>query len=288
MRYAIDVAPLGDLSDPLVIQRIATAAEASGWDGLSTWDSLGLSMGATTPDPFVALAGAAAVTRRIRLIVSVVALARRRPHLVAQAASTLDRLSGGRLVLGIGAGGDRPDFEAFGESYAAPERIALLDEGIDLVDRYLRGEQVSHDGPAFVVRDVRVGLPAVHQPRAPLWFGGMRPGGLRRAARWDGWIGISVSEDGSSLAVPPVRFAELVAQVRAERTSLGRQDEPFEIAVFGQAGLGQCGPSDYEAVGATWWLESVSGMRGSVDDVLSIVEAGPAGLAAAARVGGEA
>ena len=85
MRYAVDVAPLGELADPLAIVRLARAAEGAGWDGLSIWDVLGAGMQAPAADPFVALAGVAAATERLRLIVSVAALPRRRPQLVAQA-----------------------------------------------------------------------------------------------------------------------------------------------------------------------------------------------------------
>ena len=102
MRYALDVAPFGDLADPLTLVRLAEAAEAAGWDGFSTWDTLGLAMDSVAADPFVALAGVAAATERLALLASVIVLPRRRPQLVAQAAATLDVLSGGRLVLGVG------------------------------------------------------------------------------------------------------------------------------------------------------------------------------------------
>jgi alkanesulfonate monooxygenase SsuD/methylene tetrahydromethanopterin reductase-like flavin-dependent oxidoreductase (luciferase family) len=106
VRYAIDVAPLGPLSDPATVAELAAVAEGAGWDGVSVWDSLGTSIRTAAADPFIALAAAAAWTTRIRLITSVVALTRRRPQLVAQSAATLDRWSGGRLILGVGSGGD--------------------------------------------------------------------------------------------------------------------------------------------------------------------------------------
>ncbi len=96
-QYAVDIAPLGALADPRAILRLAQAAEASGWDGLSIWDSLGLAMGTSAADPFVALSGIAASTRQLRLITSIISVARRRPQLVVQAAGTLDVLSEGRL-----------------------------------------------------------------------------------------------------------------------------------------------------------------------------------------------
>jgi alkanesulfonate monooxygenase SsuD/methylene tetrahydromethanopterin reductase-like flavin-dependent oxidoreductase (luciferase family) len=276
VHYAIDVAPLGELADPGAIVRLAVAAEAAGWDGLSIWDSTGVSMGAAAADPFVALAGVAAATERLRLILSVGALPRRRPELVAQAAATLDRLSGGRLVVGVGGGGDPGDFTAFGEPVDAPSRVARLDEGVALVDALLRGETVHHEGPAFVVRDVAVGPRPIQQPRPPIWVGGMRPGALRRAARWDGWIAIAVADDGSAINLPPDAFHGMVERVYAERAALGRSDEPFDVAVFAfSEPPGSDGARAYEEAGATWWLESLSPMRGSLDTLLSIVAAGP-------------
>ncbi|HSL32989.1 MAG TPA: LLM class flavin-dependent oxidoreductase [Candidatus Limnocylindrales bacterium] len=276
MEYAIDIAPLGELSDATAIVRLARTAEEAGWDGLSIWDSTGVSMGTSSADPFVSLAGVAAATERLRLILSVVALPRRRPQLVVQAAATLDRLSGGRLVIGCGAGGDPGDFAAFGEPADAASRMPRFDEAIDLVDALLRGETVGHDGPGFVVRDVAVGPRPVQQPRPPIWLGGMRPGALRRAARWDGWIAIAVADDGSGISLSPEAFGEKVERVRAERAALGRDAEPFDVAVF--AFSDPYGPElaqTYAAAGATWWLESLSPMRGSLDDLLRIVAAGP-------------
>jgi len=279
MRYAIDIAPLGDeLADPRTIVRLACAAEASGWDGLSIWDSTGVSMGTDAPDPFVALAAVAAATEQLRLILSVVALPRRRPQLVAQATATLDRLSGGRVVLGVGAGGDPGDFEPFGEAWDRAERLAVTDESLELIDRLLRGERVDHDGSRFRMSGASIGPRPVQQPRPPIWFGGMRPGGLRRAAQLDGWIAIAIAEDGSGISLFADAFGAMVERLQAERAAIGRSADPFEIAVFAYSDAGADGArlaAGYAEAGATWWLESLSGMRGSVDALLARVEAGP-------------
>jgi alkanesulfonate monooxygenase SsuD/methylene tetrahydromethanopterin reductase-like flavin-dependent oxidoreductase (luciferase family) len=276
MRYAVDIAPLGELADPQAMVRLAVAAEAAGWDGLSTWDSLGVSKGTYAPDPFVALAAVASATTRLRLILSVAALPRRRPQLVAQSAATLDRWSGGRFVLGVGSGGDPGDFEPFGEPFEAKARTALMDESLELVDGYLRGRSVEHDGPGFVARRVAVGPPPTQQPRPPIWLGGMKPGALRRAARLDGWIGIATSEDGSAMVLTPEAFGEMVARLNGERATAGRVDEPFEVALFALSEPGDAGlVARYAAAGATWWLESLSPQRGSFDRLLERVEAGP-------------
>ena len=273
IRCAIDVAPLGELSDPTAIVQLARAAEASGWDGLSIWDSLGTSMGGAA-DPFVTLAAVAESTDRLQLIASVIVLPRRRPQLVAQAAATLDRVSGGRLVLGIGAGYGPDDFDAFGEAGPMSERVARMDAGLAALDPWLRGEMGRLDVAGAT--DVRVGPRAIQLPRPPIWIGGMRPGALRRAARWDGWIAVATSDDGSSMALTPEAFGTMVGRVDEERARLGRADAPFDVAVFGfsERGGGAVVRS-YAEQGATWWLESLSPMRGTLGDLVAFVEDGP-------------
>jgi alkanesulfonate monooxygenase SsuD/methylene tetrahydromethanopterin reductase-like flavin-dependent oxidoreductase (luciferase family) len=274
-RFAIDIAPLGTLSDPLAILRLARAAEDSGWDGLSIWDSLGLSMGTSAADPFVALAAVAASTERLRLITSIISVARRRPQLVVQAAGTLDLLSAGRLVLGVGAGEDRPDFEAFGESHERSIRISRMDEALAIIDAGLRGHTLDYEGVHFRARGVTLGPRPSQQPRPPVWLGALRRGGVRKAARWDGWIAVAMSEDGASMSMTPDAFAELVALTHAERELLGLAAARFDIAVLGVDGLDGFRATDYIEAGASWWLESLSPMRGSLDELEAIVRLGP-------------
>ena len=86
---------------------------------------------------------------------------------------------------------------------------------------------------------VAVGPRPVQQPRPPIWLGGMRPGALRRAARWDGWIAIAVADDGSGINLSPDAFGQMVVRVRAERAALGRADGARStIAVFAYSGPG--------------------------------------------------
>lgn len=263
VEYAVDIAPLGELADPRAIVRLAVAAERSGWDGISVWDSLGVSMGAAAADPWVALAAVASAAPRLRLIASVIALPRRRPHLVAQAAATLDAWSDGRLVLGIGAGGDPGDFTTFGEPFGA-ERFARLDRDAELIDAWLRGSATETVGPR------------PHQaPRPPIWVGGTKPGAIRRAARWDGWIAVATSEDGSEMALSPDDFGKMVARLREDRAA-GRSGEPCEVAVFGFSEPDEAAMVQrYAAAGMTWWLESLSPARGPLEALLARIEVGP-------------
>jgi alkanesulfonate monooxygenase SsuD/methylene tetrahydromethanopterin reductase-like flavin-dependent oxidoreductase (luciferase family) len=193
---------------------------------------------------------------------------------VTQAVGTLDRLSGGRVVLGVGAGGDPGDFGSFGEEAPAGERVARMDADLAVIDPWLRGEPARMDRPGAA--DVVVGPSPVQRPRPPIWLGGMRPGALRRAARWDGWIAIAVAEDGSGMVLDPADFGRMVEAVRGHRAEIGRSDPPFDVAVFGQTEPGdRATPATFAAHGATWWLESLSLMRGPIDALMAVVEAGP-------------
>jgi alkanesulfonate monooxygenase SsuD/methylene tetrahydromethanopterin reductase-like flavin-dependent oxidoreductase (luciferase family) len=232
-------------------------------------------MGTFAADPFVTLAAIAAETRRLQLITSVVAAARRRPQLVVQAAASLDLLSDGRLILGVGAGEDAPDFEAFGEAHERTARIGQMDEALAIIDAGLRGETLDHQGTHLTARGVTLGPRPAQHPRPPMWLGASRPGGVRKAARWDGWIGVTMSEDGASMSMTPAAFGALAAVAVAERAAAGHSGAPFDLAALGVSGLGGARAADYAGGGATWWLESLSPMRGSNDELEAIVRAGP-------------
>jgi alkanesulfonate monooxygenase SsuD/methylene tetrahydromethanopterin reductase-like flavin-dependent oxidoreductase (luciferase family) len=264
VKFAVDLAPMGELADPRELVRLAVAAERAGWDGVSTWDVLGTVMDVPAADPFVALAAIASATKQLRLITSVVVLPRRRPQLVAQAAATLDALSDGRFVLGIGAGGDPGDFTSFGELFDG-ERIARLDADAELIDRWLRGEGQPAVGPR-----------PVQAPRPPIWVGGGKPGALRRAARWDGWIGVATTEDYNAMQLTPEDVAERVAAIGAERSRLRRDAGPFDVALFAHSDPGdEAMVAAYGEAGVTWWLESLSPARGPAEELLARIEAGP-------------
>jgi luciferase-like monooxygenase len=151
--------------------------------------------------------------------------------------------------------------------------VAHMDTDLALIDRWLRGESARASGPGAT--DTVVGPHPVQVPRPPIWLGGMRPGALRRAARWDGWIAIAAAEDGS-MALTPEAFGEMLGSVRAERDVAGRAGDPFDVAVFGISERGRPDAvAAYAAAGATWWLETLSPMRGSTESLLAFVEAGP-------------
>ena len=262
MRHAVCLANIGTLSDPRLAVRLARAAEASGWDGVFIWDHLAFVWGAPAADPWTTLAAIASVTSRVRIGTAVTPVARRRPHVLAHQVATLDVLSGGRVVFGAGLGGSESEFGKFGEPTEARTRAAMLDEGLDVMRQLWSGAEVTQHGEHFTVDGVTL-APTPVQAHVPVWIGGNRPPSLRRAARWDGWLADSADPTGMTLS--PEDVSRSIVQI-------GR-DEDFDVAVLGQSDRGD--PAAYERAGATWWLENLHDMRGSVDEVLALVTAGP-------------
>jgi alkanesulfonate monooxygenase SsuD/methylene tetrahydromethanopterin reductase-like flavin-dependent oxidoreductase (luciferase family) len=262
VRYGICLANMGSYSDPRVPLRLAQAADASGWDGVFSWDHLAFAWGQPAADPWTVLASIAATTERVRLGTAVTPVARRRPQVLAHQVATLDNLSGGRVIFGAGLGGSTAEFGKFGEPTDARVRAAFLDEGLELLRRLWSGEEVTHHGDHYTVEGVTL-APTPAQNAQPIWIGGNRPASLRRAARWDGWLADSADPTGMTLS--PEDIAASIA-------TIGRTDH-YDVAVLGESGRGD--PAVYAQAGATWWLENLHDERGSAADVLAFVEAGP-------------
>ena len=182
----------GDLLDAGPVADVAAAAEAAGWHGLSftehpapaaRWLAAG---GHQTLDPFVALGHAAAVTSRLRLLTYLAVAPYRNPLLLAKAAATVDKLSEGRFVLGLGTGYLKSEFFALGVDF--DDRNTLLDEALDVLPRHWQGEPFSYRGRHFDAREVTARPRPVQQP-IPIWIGGNARVTLERvAARAEGWM----------------------------------------------------------------------------------------------------
>ena len=177
-------------------------------------------------------------------------LARRRPHRLARETMTLDRLSGGRLILGVGLGSDTSgEFvpERFGEEGDPKARARLLDDGLTKLREYWAG--------GFEPRPIQ-------QPSIPIWVASRWPSRrpLRRAARYDGLFPIDLPG--------PDALAELVADVTELRADGPEHDQPFDIVITEPAG------TDFQpwiAAGATWCLTGFSSQP-TVDQVRAAID----------------
>jgi len=262
MRYSVNVPNFGEFAAPEVFAEVASRAEQAGWDAVLVWDSVAgeQELRWQIADPWILLTAAALATRRVRLGPAVTPVARRRPSKLAREVTTLDRLTGGRMILGVGLGEPVADeYGRFGDTTDAKVLAQRLDESLQALDLLWSGEPVTYRGNQVTVEDV-VFLPTpVQRPRVPIWVGGIWPhkAPMRRAARWDGAIpGMPGMETGRPPEVTDV--SDLVAFLRARRAENGLADRPFDIVVGGVSPTGLAGrdvTGPLADAGATWWDE---------------------------------
>jgi alkanesulfonate monooxygenase SsuD/methylene tetrahydromethanopterin reductase-like flavin-dependent oxidoreductase (luciferase family) len=268
VRHALYVPPFGTFGDAALLIELARAAEASGWDGFFLWDHLHFEADAPFVDAWIALTAMATATERLRIGPLITPLPRRRPWKVAREAVTLDHLSSGRLVLGVGLGIDFwHEFDGFGEP-ATDDRIRaeLLDDGIEIITRLWSGERVSYTGMRLRVDGVRFLPRPVQQPRIPIWSAVLwppRPNPIRRAARCDGVAPFNPT------GMTPEQVVELRARIDAERTD----GSPYDVCLHGPPARA----AEFAAAGVTWYMASLLPDE-PLAEVRRVVEKGPPAL----------
>jgi len=259
MRFGF-VVPHADARD---FAEIAALGERHGWDGIFTWEAV------FGVDAWATLAAASMVTERIRLGTLLTPAARWRPWDLASAVGTVDRLSGGRVMMSVGLGAVHDGWTAFEADEGRRVRAEKLDECLAIYAGLLAGQPFRYDGRHYSARPTEHLLPdpPVQWPHPPVWVVGAyvtgqdRQPSLDRAARWNGLLP-SVIDGGEGRDVrDPDELAALVRQVRQRREALGRGDEPYDVILEGDSSgefvqLDPPDPAAWAGAGATWWVES--------------------------------
>lgn len=266
-RCGVNLANFGPAGQPSALVELARGAEEAGWDGVFLWDHVARREGdVDVTEPWVALGAMASATSRVALGPLITPLARRRPWNVARAAVTLDHLSGGRAVLGVGLGTPRgPEFTAFGEESDPRVRGDLLDEALGLVRAAWSGAAVNHTGH-WRIDGVRF-LPTPLRPGGiPIWAAteSVRGRPVRRAARLDGVFPTGIG---------PQEMPALIAALLEARREQGLGELPANYDVVIDQGEH---PGPWEEAGATWWLRTFP-WDTPLRQVRQVVDAGPPG-----------
>jgi probable F420-dependent oxidoreductase len=206
---------------------VTRVAEHAGFAYVAVCDHVAIpkqqahAMSTTWWDCIATLSYVAALTHRIRLLSHVYVLPYRHPLMAAKQWMTLDALSGGRAILGVGAGHAEGEFAALGVDY--DRRGALLDESIDALRAAFAGEYSSHAGEAWRYDEMGQ-TPRPVQDRLPIWVGGSSAAALQRAAeRGDGWLPQGPPEGGMSAGI---------ARLRELRARAGKEHEPFTVGAL--------------------------------------------------------
>ena len=278
MKHGAYISSVGAFSDPLLLTELAQEAEEIGWDGVFIFDHIGHPH--ETVDPWVTLSAMAMKTEKIKLGTVVTPLARRRPWKLARETMTLDHLSNGRLILGVGLGWTDKEFTVFGEEGNLKTRAEKVDEGLEILNGLWSGEPFSFEGKHYSIIETQFLPKPVQSPRIPIWVCGAwgpKKASFRRAARWDGVI--SILAPGVNRAILPEEVADIKAYTRKHRET----DNSFDIVVIlwsegSHSAEEMASVKMYEEAGVTWWLEDLTTDRfGTLEQVRERLRKGPVG-----------
>jgi probable F420-dependent oxidoreductase len=233
MRFGVQLSLKPPAEQFELVQRI----EALGFE--SVWTGDHMSFHGPIHEPLTLLATFVPITRRLRLGTAVYLLALRAPAIAAKAAASLDVLSGGRLLFGVGVGGENPkEFELCGVPHA--ERGARVTEGIEVVRALWRDTPATFKGRFTRFESVSIDPKPVQRPGPPIWIGGRSDAALTRAGRQgDGWV---------SYVVQPERYAQSADKIRTAAQAAGRPLGDFAFSHLGFITLGR----DWESAKAVW------------------------------------
>ncbi|MGH7863673.1 MAG: LLM class flavin-dependent oxidoreductase [Candidatus Binataceae bacterium] len=276
MRFAIDFPQFGPYADPRLLAELAREAEDSGWDGFFIWDHVQVGWPHPVADPWIALAAVAMATKRIRLGALVTPIFRRTPWHFARETVTLDHLSQGRLVVGVGIATDIfKELSTFAYPLDDKVRAQMLDEGLAIVTGLWSGQPFAFDGKHYHVSETTFLPTPVQAPRIPIWVAGTWPlkPPFRRAARFDGVVPMLADIEK---ALTPDDVRAMIKFIGAQRSS----NHPFDVLIAGStAGADRAADSAkvaaYSDAGATWWVESILPWKRPLDEARKRNRSGP-------------
>ena len=226
MKFGIDVPIFGPYGDARALIDLARDAEQAGWDGFFIWDQITGFGADNVVDTQVALTAIAMSTERVRLGILITPLARRRPAKYAREALSIDHLSNGRLICGVGVGNSKEEFADLGDDEDAKTRAEMVEEALQVITGLWSQQPFSFEGKYYHIEDAKFLPKPVQQPRIPIWMGGTWPlkAPMRRAAQWDGVFPLW-REQSPGKMMPPEEFVKLIAFIKSERNS----DAPFDV-----------------------------------------------------------
>ncbi len=254
-------------ADPLTTADLAPELEAAGWDGIFLGEAL------WHHDAWIALAGAAARTKTIKLGTMLTPLPGNNPRKMAAQTASLDNLSRGRVILSVGIGATWMGYQAFpDEATDRKTRVEMLDEGIDLLTKFWQAKPFDFNGKHYHIKLTAVDPmhyppPACQKPRIPIWTVGVwkKEKSMRRVLRCDGLLPTRMDEEGKFVDLKPQDVREMKAYVEANRALA----TPFDIVVEGKT-VGMSADQKRDTIqpwigaGATWWIEGPYGVSREV------------------------
>ncbi|WP_007023196.1 TIGR03619 family F420-dependent LLM class oxidoreductase [Saccharomonospora iraqiensis] len=291
MRIGFTLPQFGPLAEEArEVMHFAAEAERLGADSLWVGDRLltpveptvGYAGGDTIPevfhrvlDPFAVMSAAAAVTERVEIGTNVLVGPWYAPAMLARSLTTIDRVSGGRLLVGFGTGWSPEEYRAAG--VPMHERGARLDECLDVVQAWWSDDPVQYSGKHWTVPASRVDLKPARQPRPPVYLAGWAPTAMRRVAqRADGWLPAHVPEwgpfDPAEVTEPMTRIRELAREAGRDPAELDTVLRVYPWGTESMDGVLDAVASAGPDTGIDHVFVELMNLAGTVEQALEIVD----------------
>jgi hypothetical protein len=276
VKFAIYSHTYHPFSNPAVLADLAKDAEQAGWDGYFLWDVIPSKETTVTADAWISLAAMAMKTKKILLGPMITPLARRRPWIVALEALSLDHLSNGRLILGVGLGATS-NYETWGEESDPKILAKKLDESLEIITKLWSGEPIAHEGPHYKFGQVQFSQHPIQRPRIPIWVAGYWPNKapMRRASDWDGAFPFKADMQDYNEMLSPTQVKEIMVYISQHRSA----PSPIEFAhagvLAGESTELIAHIKEYAEAGTTWWMEHIYPDRYTLEETRRWIRNGP-------------
>lgn len=274
INYGVYISNFGPNWTVSSLVELAKEAEKAGWDGFFLWDHIYADdmQDANVLDPFIVLAAIASQTKKIRIGTTVTPLSRRQPWQIARETATLDHLSNGRLILGVGLGGDPVnEFAAFGMESNDKLRGEMLDESLDILQGLWSGEKFAYNGKHYQIKETQFLPSAVQKPTIPIWVGGNWPNKkpFRRAAKFQGVFPLLA---GSWDGLQPKDYQAILTYIKKYQQQQNKSFDVVFMTNFNAWDNFDEMISDYSSAGVNWFVECIHPWREDLDTLKQLVK----------------
>ncbi len=270
MKFGVSIANFGVSSNPQDYVNLAQGVEAAGWDGFFLWDHINWREGIVNLDPWILLSAIATETEKVLIGPLVTPLPRRRPQKVARESLTLDHLSKGRFVFGVGLGWPpKKEYGDFGEPVGINIRAKMLDEGLKVITGLWSGTPLDFQGEHYTVTCAQFKPKPYRKEGIPIWVAGTWPkkGPFQRAAKYNGIVPMGI-QTGK-------KFSDMMEYVNKYRKPSKTFDWVSSTSYISGPKRDRIA-KEFRDAGATWYIESWGTQ--SMEKQLPRIKRGPPAL----------
>lgn len=272
INFGIYIANFDIFESPIDYLDLAVATEENSWDGFFMWDHTVGIPGKPASETFTTLSAIASKTNNIKIGTTVTGLPRHRPWNLARKVATIDHISNGRFIFGIGLGA-RDEYSPFNEENDNKILKEKVDESLQIIQGIFEKDHFSFSGKHYQLNDVSFN-PKPKQKNLPIWVAGTWPykGPFRRAAKFNGIFPLSADPD--EIRLSPKEYQDIISFINQFRDPKSDFDVVSHMYTTGNK-EDDAWISDYIDVGVNWLIEVIYPGRASKKEIFDRIKKGP-------------